>query len=42
VLIVTINRPERRNAVDREIAHKLYEAFLSFDADPEVYPSNEG
>jgi len=33
VLIVTINRPTRRNAVDREAAAALYEAFKAFDAD---------
>lgn len=33
VLIVTINRPARRNAVDREAAQALYDAFKVFDAD---------
>jgi len=33
VLIVTINRPERRNAVDAATAQALFEAFKSFDAD---------
>jgi enoyl-CoA hydratase len=33
VTIVTINRPERRNAVDGATARKLFEAFLAFDAD---------
>ena len=33
VLIVTINRPARRNAVDREAAQALYDAFKAFDAD---------
>lgn len=33
VLIVTINRPTRRNAIDREAAAALYEAFKAFDAD---------
>ncbi|WP_322515353.1 crotonase/enoyl-CoA hydratase family protein [Rhodopseudomonas palustris] len=33
VTIVTINRPERRNAVDGATARKLYDAFLAFDAD---------
>ena len=33
LLIVTINRPARRNAVDRETAIALYEAFKAFDAD---------
>lgn len=33
VTIVTINRPERRNAVDRDTAHALAEAFRKFDRD---------
>ncbi len=33
VTIVTINRPERRNAVDHETALALREAFAAFDAD---------
>lgn len=33
VHIVTINRPERRNAVDRETADALSAAFRAFDAD---------
>ncbi len=33
VLTVTINRPERRNAVDRETADALAGAFRAFDAD---------
>lgn len=35
VTIVSINRPERRNAVDGATARKLFDAFLAFDADPE-------
>jgi len=31
--VVTIERPERRNAVDRETAQGLYAAFKAFDAD---------
>lgn len=31
--VVTIERPERRNAVDRETAQGLYDAFKAFDAD---------
>lgn len=34
VYTVTINRPERRNAVDRETADALATAFRTFDADP--------
>jgi enoyl-CoA hydratase len=34
VTIVTIERPERRNAVDVATAHALFDAFVRFDADP--------
>jgi enoyl-CoA hydratase len=34
VTIVTLERPEVRNAVDADTAAKLHEAFLAFDADP--------
>ncbi len=33
VTVVTIDRPERRNAVDRVTADALFEAFQAFDAD---------
>jgi enoyl-CoA hydratase len=33
ILIVTIERPERRNAVDGPTAQALYDAFKAFDAD---------
>lgn len=33
VAVITIERPERRNAVDRETAQGLYDAFKAFDAD---------
>lgn len=33
VTIVTINRPHARNAVDRDTAAVLYDAFVAFDAD---------
>lgn len=33
IAVVTINRPERRNAVDAETAGLLYDAFKAFDAD---------
>ena len=36
VRIVTINRPERRNAVDRATGDRLYEVFQEFDADDSV------
>lgn len=32
VRIISINRPERRNAVDRETGDALYEAFCAFEA----------
>ncbi len=31
IVIITINRPDRRNAVDRQTAEALYEVFKSFD-----------
>jgi enoyl-CoA hydratase len=34
VTIVTIERTERRNAVDLATAHALFDAFNRFDADP--------
>lgn len=36
VRIITIDRPERRNAVDRETADALADAFRTFDADPDA------
>jgi len=36
VLVVTIDRPEARNAVDRPTAEALAEAFRGFDADDEA------
>jgi len=36
VTIVTIDRPERRNAVDTATARELYDAFLAFDCDAEA------
>ena len=33
VTIVSINRPERRNAVNGATAKLLFDAFLAFDAD---------
>ncbi|MDP1795233.1 MAG: crotonase/enoyl-CoA hydratase family protein [Acidimicrobiales bacterium] len=37
VTIITINRPHARNAVDRDTAGVLYDAFLAFDADETQY-----
>ena len=36
ITIVSINRPQCRNAVDGATARKLYDAFLAFDADPDA------
>jgi enoyl-CoA hydratase len=36
VTVVTLDRPEVRNAVDAAAARALYEAFLEFDADEEA------
>ncbi|KAA1427921.1 crotonase/enoyl-CoA hydratase family protein [Nocardioides antri] len=36
ITVVTINRPEVRNAVDTQHAQALYDAFLAFDADPDA------
>jgi enoyl-CoA hydratase len=36
VTVVTIDRPERRNAVDSVCADQLRRAFLAFDADPDA------
>ncbi|MEZ5379268.1 MAG: crotonase/enoyl-CoA hydratase family protein [Acidimicrobiales bacterium] len=36
VLVVTIDRPERRNAVDRETAALLADAFRTFDTDDQL------
>ena len=36
VRVVTINRPHRRNAVDRETGDELYEIFQKFDTDESV------
>jgi enoyl-CoA hydratase len=36
ITVLTIERPERRNAVDGPTAQALYEAFKAFDADPEL------
>jgi enoyl-CoA hydratase len=37
VTTVILSRPERRNAVDRDTAIRLAEAFRAFDADPEAH-----
>ena len=34
ITLVTLNRPDVRNAVDADTAQLLYDAFVSFDEDP--------
>ena len=34
ITVVTLDRPDVRNAVDAQTARQLYEAFVAFDADP--------
>lgn len=36
VTVVTLDRPDVRNAVDSDTARALYQAFVAFDADPEA------
>ncbi|KCZ52413.1 crotonase/enoyl-CoA hydratase family protein [Hyphomonas pacifica] len=36
ILIVTLNRPQARNAVDSDTAAALYEAFTAFDANEDL------
>ena len=36
IAIITIDRPEVANAIDRPTANALAEAFRRFDADPEL------
>jgi enoyl-CoA hydratase len=36
VAVITIDRPERRNAIDRATAEALQRAWRDFDADPEA------
>ncbi|MDO8913422.1 MAG: crotonase/enoyl-CoA hydratase family protein [Phenylobacterium sp.] len=36
IAVVTIERPDARNAVDAPTAQQLYEAFKGFDADPNL------
>jgi enoyl-CoA hydratase len=37
VTIITIDRPQRRNAVDRATADALADAFRAFDADEDAH-----
>jgi enoyl-CoA hydratase len=36
VTVVTLSRPDVRNAVDADTARQLYEAFVGFEADPQA------
>lgn len=36
VMVITVNRPQARNAVNYETAHALAQAFDALDADPDV------
>lgn len=36
VTVVTLSRPDVRNAVDADTAHQLYEAFVDFESDPQA------
>jgi len=36
ITIVKLNRPQQKNAVDRETAEELYKAFQEFDKDINV------
>jgi enoyl-CoA hydratase len=36
IVVITIDRPEVRNAVDKATARQLADAFRDFDKDPEV------
>ena len=36
ITVVTLNRPDVRNAVDADTARALYDAFVAFDADPDA------
>lgn len=36
IVVITIDRPQVRNAVDKETAGQLATAFRDFDKDPEV------
>ena len=37
VLLIGLNRPEKRNAVDPNTAEQLVEAFTQFENDPESF-----
>lgn len=37
VMIITVNRPEARNAINYETAHRLADAFDELDNNPQVY-----
>lgn len=37
VMIITVNRPEARNAINYETAHRLADAFDELDNNPQIY-----
>lgn len=37
VCVITLSRPDRRNAVDAEVADQLRSAFLAFEANPQAH-----
>jgi enoyl-CoA hydratase len=37
IATVTLNRPERRNALNRELMHALLDSITALDADPQVH-----
>src|SRR5690625_6833358 len=37
VMIITVNRPEARNAINYETAHRLADAFDELDNNPQAY-----
>ena len=36
VLVVTLNRPEKKNCVNSEVMCRLYDAWVQLDEDPEL------
>ena len=42
IALVTLNRPNKRNAVDGEVAAALEASVMQFEDDPEVRAENGG